>query len=129
VPPGWIFVSYAAYGFFFIANYPMVEAALLESVPSAVRGRIFGIFITIGGCVSNLSHWLVGFWVKHLGDDAHTPSGYFATYSGLAGMMLVSLLALPCLHFLRKLEMNPARRSGLGAVAPHADSAAQSFPR
>ena len=96
--------TYLVYGFFFMASYPMVEAALMESVPDAMRGRVFGLFITVGGLIGNASHWAVGAWVKHLGDRASAPEGYFAGYVFLAGLLIVSLLGLPCLHAIRKRE-------------------------
>lgn len=96
--------TYLVYGFFLMASYPMVEAALMESVPDAMRGRVFGLFLTVGGLIGNASHWAVGAWVKHLGDRASTPEGYFAAYAILAGLLLLSLLGLPCLHAIRKRE-------------------------
>lgn len=92
------------YGFFLPASYPVIEAALMESVPDAVRGRVFGFFITIGGLVGNLSHWLVGRWVQHLGPHVDSPSGFYSLYAILALLVLCSLFGLPCLHAIRKRE-------------------------
>ena len=96
--------AFMIYGFFFLANYPVVEAALMESVPDAVRGRVFGLFITIGGLVGNMSHWLVGRWVQHLGPAASRPEGFYWLYAVLGGLIFLSLLGLPCLHAIRKRE-------------------------
>lgn len=104
VPAHSVMPCYLAYGFFFLASYPMVEAALMEAVPDAVRGRVFGVFITIGGCLGNISHWLVGLWVKNLGHRADEPSGYYGLYLGLSGMILLCLLGLPFLHAIRRRE-------------------------
>ena len=104
VPKGWVIPALMVYGFFFMASYPMVEAALMVSVPDAVRGRVFGLWITIGGLMGNLSHWLVGHWVEGLGDAANSPPGYFRFYGLLALMLLLSLAGLPCLHAIRKRE-------------------------
>jgi MFS family permease len=92
------------YGFFFMASYPMVEAMLMESVPHAVRGRVFGLFITIGGLIGNLSHWLVGEAVRRLGDRAATVASYHALYLALAGLVVLSLAGLLGLAALRKRE-------------------------
>jgi MFS transporter, FSR family, fosmidomycin resistance protein len=97
----------AVYGFFFMASYPMVEAALMEAVPDAVRGRVFGFFITVAGLFGNLSHWIMGVWVGRLGPAAETPSGFFPLYTLLALLILISLLGLPCLHALRQKEKQP----------------------
>jgi hypothetical protein len=83
-----------AYGFFFMASYPMVEAAVMNVVPASVRGRAFGLWITIGGLIGNLSHWLVGSWVEELGPLSNMPQSYYSIYVGLAGLLLASLLGL-----------------------------------
>jgi MFS family permease len=117
VPKDWMFLALSAYGFFFMASYPVVEAALMESVPDAVRGRVFGLFITFGGLIGNLSHWLVGGFVKNLGARASDPSAYYTIYVVLAGLIVVSLLGLPCMRAIRK-------REGLDRAA-HAQSGIQ----
>ncbi len=104
VPEKAVLPAFAIYGFFFMANYPMVEAALMESVPDAIRGRIFGFFITIGGLVGNLAHWAMGAWVKNLGTTASSVAHYYPIYFVLAGLVLLSLLGLPCLMAIRKRE-------------------------
>jgi MFS family permease len=100
----WMEPVLVTYGFFFLASYPITEAALMESVPDAVRGRVFGLFITISGLLSNLSHWAVGAWVEHIGPGAGTISSYYPLYTALAVLILLSLGALPFLHGLRKRE-------------------------
>ena len=104
LPRRWLAPALILYGFFFIANYPMVEAALMESVPDAVRGRVFGLFITIGGLLGNVSHWVAGHWVKQLGDAARAPESYHGYYALLALLVLASLAGLPCLEALRRRE-------------------------
>ena len=111
VPAQWLIPTFALYGFFFMASYPMVEAALMESVPDSARGRAFGLFITLAGLIGNLSHWLVGSRVKHLGANAHSPAAYYPLYGTLAILLLVSLLGLPCLHAIRKREKFTAQMS------------------
>jgi MFS family permease len=92
------------YGFFFMASYPIVEAALMNSVPHNVRGKVFGFFITITGLIGNLSHWIAGVWVNHLGPAAKVPQSYYSTFALLAGFIVISLLGLPCLRGLRERE-------------------------
>jgi len=82
VPVPWMTPVLLAYGFFFLATYPIVEAALMESVPDAIRGRIFGLFITVGGLVGNLSHWLVGGWMASV-LGVVTCLGYLLAYTPL----------------------------------------------
>jgi MFS family permease len=104
VPKAWTIPTFVVYGFFFMASYPMVEAALMESVPDAIRGRVFGLFITVGGVIANTSHWIVGNEVKRMGADAFSPGGYCVLYGALAALLLVAMLGLPCLHAIRKRE-------------------------
>jgi MFS family permease len=106
---GWVLL---AYGFFFMATYPITEAALMEAVPDAVRGRVFGVFITIGGFVGNLSHWAVGEWVHRLGPRAGIPESYLPLYTSLTVLVWVSMLGLPCLKALRTKENLPSQPLG-----------------
>lgn len=92
------------YGFFFMASYPIVETAIMESVHQSVRGRAFGFFITIGGVVGNLAHWLMGLWVQQLGPRDSSASAYYPIYGTLAALILISLLGLPMLNHLRREE-------------------------
>jgi MFS family permease len=104
VPSGWTVPVLVVYGFFFMASYPMTEAALMESVPDAVRGRAFGLFVMGGGVLGNLSHWLVGAKVKHLGPAAHSVHAYFPIYAVIALLPLVSLTGLFCLRAIQRRE-------------------------
>ena len=104
VPAQWLIPTFALYGFFFMASYPMVEAALMEAVPDAVRGRAFGFFITLAGLIGNLSHWMAGNWVTSLGTNAHSTGAFYPLYGRLSLLLLLSLLGLPCLHAIRKRE-------------------------
>jgi sugar phosphate permease len=92
------------YGLFIFGSYPIVEAALMDAVPNAVRRRVFGLFITIGGLIGNLTHWLIGKWVSALGPDTATPGGYAPFYATLTALMLLSLAGLPFRHALRRRE-------------------------
>jgi len=44
----------------------------MESVPTKCAAGCSGLFITISGLLSNLSHWLVGRWVEQLGPQAYS---------------------------------------------------------
>jgi FSR family fosmidomycin resistance protein-like MFS transporter len=126
VPRGWMMPVLAAYGFFFMASYPVVEAALMESVPDSVRGRVFGLFVMFGGLLGNLSHWAVGAFVKNLGPSAALPASYYLAYGVMALLMFSSLAGLPCLHAIRKREglaHVPAAPAPRAAALPAPNSA------
>lgn len=116
VPGRWTLAALVGFGFFFNANYPMVEAALMQSVPDAVRGRVFGLFMTLGGFMGNLSHWVMGEQVRRMGDAAQHVATYRPLYAVLAGLMVASLSGLWCLHALRRREHLP-EPSGTAAAA------------
>ena len=101
ISPGGFLPVLALYGFFFMASYPMVEAGLMQAVPEAVRGRVFGLFITVGGLIGNLAHWAMGSWVKHLGEAAASPRSYLPIYNTLSLLLFLSLAGLFFLHRLR----------------------------
>jgi len=104
VPLPWKGPVLLTYGLFFMATYPITEAALMEAVPDRIRGRVFGLFITIGGLVGNLSHWAVGEWVHRLGPRAAQPNSYLPLYTTLTLMLLTGILGLPCLKALKQRE-------------------------
>jgi MFS family permease len=116
IPVAFAGAVFALYGFFFMASYPMVEGALMGSVPHHVRGRVFGVFITIGGILGNLAHWAMGAYVKHLGPEGARPESYYSLYTGLALLIGISLLGLPCLKALKRKEA-AAGELGPGLVA------------
>jgi MFS family permease len=121
LPVGWMIPALLSYGFFFMASYPITEAALMEAVPDSVRGRVFGLFITICGLIGNLSHWLVGDWIRRLGEKSLQPQSYFILYFVLALMVLIALLGLPCLRAVRRREhLDLPVRKDAGTLRPAA---------
>lgn len=104
-PAELIFLPLFVYGFFFMGSYPMIEAALMDAVPDSIRGRVFGFFITIGGCTGSLAPWIIGDWVKRLDTSATgNPAAFYPIYIMLMVTVLISLIGLPCLHAIRKRE-------------------------
>jgi MFS family permease len=111
----WAFV---AYGGFFVASYPIVEAELMQCVPDAVRGRFFGLFITVGGMGGNLSHWIAGAWVDGLGARSQVVTAYRPLFGALAALMAFSLLALPALVWFRRHRGEYPAGAGEHRVSP-----------
>jgi FSR family fosmidomycin resistance protein-like MFS transporter len=114
-PRSWTIPIYIVYGFFFLAGYPMTEAALMESVPDAVRGRVFGVFVGTGGVLGNLAHWVIGARVRQMGPAASHASAYYPLYGLLAFLVLMSLLGLLCLNPIRRRE---GIKPSMGAAEP-----------
>ena len=89
------------YGFFFMATYPIVEAALVQTFPDNVRGRVCGVFLTVCSIIGNMAHWVSGKWFVNLGDRAGIPESYYNLYLILGILAVLSLLGL---YFLRNLK-------------------------
>lgn len=105
VPSRWTIPAYLVYGCFFLASYPTTEAALMESVPDVVRGRVFGLFVMATGVIGNLSHWVIGARIKQMGAAAESASAYFPLYGILGLLMLCSVTGLLCLAPIRRPEL------------------------
>jgi FSR family fosmidomycin resistance protein-like MFS transporter len=118
VSQGHMFYILLAYGFFFLASYPIVEAALMQAVPDEARGRVFGLFMTMGGLGGSISHWFMGVAVNSLGEGAHSVKSYYPIYGMLASLICLSLLGLPCLHAIRRREGLDFPSPALPADAP-----------
>ena len=100
----WTIPCLLAFGFFFLSAFPIVEAAFMQSVPDAVRGRVFGFYVMITGLVGAFAPWAAGLGVKQLGDAASEGRDYFGIYGVVGGLGLLALAGLPCLHAIRKRE-------------------------
>ncbi|HEX8525328.1 MAG TPA: MFS transporter [Tepidisphaeraceae bacterium] len=96
---------------FQLGSYSVSDAAILERVPSHVRGRVVGIFLTIAGTFAASSPWVMGFWTDRLGERAHEVNAYLPIFGTLGGMMVVSSLAMPLISAL-----GPAMGAGPRAI-------------
>ncbi len=101
---GMFSVGLMTFGFFLMATFPVVEAALMQAVSPAIRASFFGLFITIGGLLGNGSHWLMGRWVESLGELNKVPSNYIPLFTTLGVGVALSVVALPCLKALTEAK-------------------------
>ena len=106
LPNAFLIPCLLAYGFFFMASFPMLEAAIMGLVPDAVRGRVVGIFVMIGGTISSFSHWSVGTWLRSA--NPADPSRYFQAFTFLAVFIMIAVSVLPCLRLLGRTTRNAA---------------------
>jgi MFS family permease len=105
LPRGAIWLGLAVYGFFMLASYPIVEAALMESVPDRVRGRVFGVFVMVGGLIGSVGPWAMGHVWDGLGERASSPAAYQPTYLSLAGLILASVIGLALLKWAKQFAL------------------------
>jgi MFS family permease len=87
-----------------LGSYAVAEAAILERVAPAVRGRVIGIFITIAGTLASFAPWLMGAWTDAMKDRAYVPSGYRLPFYVLA---LLFVYASTSILFIRRLGETP----------------------
>ncbi|MDB5296913.1 MAG: major facilitator superfamily transport protein, partial [Phycisphaerales bacterium] len=92
-----------------LGSYAVSDAATLERVSPAVRGRVVGLFLSIAGTIGAAGPWVMGAWVDALGDRAATPAGYAGPYLFLCGCLVWSVLAVP---LIRRLGPTPEVHHG-----------------
>lgn len=93
-------VALVLQGMFFLANYPIFEAALVERVPARIRGRAYALILAIVGIFSAFAPKFVGGQVDALlaTASATDPVTYRGLYLGLAVTLLTSLVAIALLQ-------------------------------
>ena len=80
---------------FHLGSYAITEAAVLERVEPAVRGRVIGMFLSVAGTFASTAPWVIAYWTDHLGGTAGNPRAYLGPYGLVSGMMLAATLAAP----------------------------------
>jgi MFS family permease len=87
-----------------LGSYAVAEAAILERVAPAVRGRVIGIFITVAGTLASLAPWLMGAWTDTMKERAYVASSYALPFGVLA---LLFVYASTSILFIRRLGETP----------------------
>ncbi len=87
---------------FLLSSFPVVEAALGESVPDQLRGRAFGMYTTIAGLIGSTSAWAMGSVLDLMRERAASPAAFVLPFSLLALMIVASISALFVLRALRR---------------------------
>jgi MFS family permease len=88
-----------------LGSYAVAEAAILERVSPAVRGRVIGIFITVAGTLASAAPWLMGAWTDRMRDRAYVASAYALPFGVLA---LAFVYASTSILFIRRLGETPS---------------------
>ncbi|MCC7493556.1 MAG: MFS transporter [Fimbriimonadaceae bacterium] len=103
--PGPAQVALVLQGMFFLANFPIFEAALLERVPARLRGRAYALVLCIVGAFSAVAPKAVGGWVDALvqpGQALIARDAFAPLYWRLGCGLLSSLLAVPLLVVIQR---------------------------
>src|ERR1700722_8166184 len=66
-PPALALAPLCAYQTLQLGSYAISDAATLERVAPAVRGRVVGVYLSVAGTLAAVSPWCMGFWTDQLG--------------------------------------------------------------
>ena len=113
VPVAYVLAVLCVFQACHLGSYAVSEAAMLERVDPAVRGRVIGIFLTIAGTIASASPWLMGAWVDAMGARSSDPRAYALPF-GVLGLLLV--LASASVFLIRRLGPTPQR--GVAPIRP-----------
>jgi MFS family permease len=100
----WMLPVLCTYQALQLGSYAMSDAAMLERVPAALRGRIVGLFLTIAGTAASTSPWIMGFWTDSFGARASQPMAYIAPFVLLGATMWFAVLAMPLIARLGQVQ-------------------------
>jgi MFS family permease len=105
-------IPLCAYQTLQLASYAISDAATLERVPPAIRGRVVGVYLSCAGTLGALSPVCMGYWIDKLGPRAAHPSGYIGPFFAVAAMMAFASLSPLVIRRLGKatgeLPISPA---------------------
>lgn len=77
-----------------MGSYAISDAAMLERVPAAMRGRVVGLFLTYAGTFASLGPWVMGWWTDAFGARGSDPRMYAGPFALLALFMLLATSAV-----------------------------------
>jgi MFS family permease len=80
-----------------LGSYAISDAAMLERIPNALRGRVYGLFLTVAGTMSATGPWAMGQWTDALGPQASVPHAYFPLFGAIGVLMVLAVFSKPCL--------------------------------
>ncbi len=93
-----------------MGSYAISDSAILERVPAALRGRVYGLFLCIAGTIANTAPWVMGWWTDRFGSTGALQRTYLAPFITLGVMVALASLSIPLIARLgaaRKPEIDP----------------------
>lgn len=87
-----------------LGSYAMSDAAMLERVPAALRGRVVGLFLMIAGTAAATSPWIMGFWTDSFGAKTSEPLRYLGPFVLVGATMWFAVLAMPLIARLGEVQ-------------------------
>ena len=109
VTRGWVLPLLVVFEAMQLGCYAVSDAAILERVPAAVRGRIMGLFLTVAGTLASTGPWIMGHWTDQMAHPEDTTS-YYWPFALLGALMALSSLSVPLI-----VRLGPAHA---GVVRP-----------
>jgi MFS family permease len=85
-----------------LGSYAVSDAAMLERVPTEVRGRVVGLFLIVASTLAAISPWCMGFWTDSFGADASRQMRYMPPFVALGVLMIVAAFSAPLIARLGK---------------------------
>jgi MFS family permease len=86
-------IPLCAYQTLQLASYAISDAATLERVAPAIRGRVVGVYLSCAGTLGALSPVCMGYWIDKLGPRAAHPSGFIGPFLAVAAAMAFASLS------------------------------------
>jgi MFS family permease len=108
VPVAWALPVLCGFMTMQMGSYTVSDAAILERVDPAVRGRVVGLFLMLAGTFGSTGPWVMGFWTDRMGQLAYTPRAYGWPFGVLGVMMFVAALATPLIAALGEARQHVA---------------------
>lgn len=106
-PVGKVLPVLCVFQAFHLGSYSVSESAILERISPAVRGRVIGMFLTIGGTLGATAPWVMGAWTDQMGPRAFHQASYVPIFSVLAVMMAAASISIP---FIARLGPTPEKQ-------------------
>jgi FSR family fosmidomycin resistance protein-like MFS transporter len=100
----WVLPLMCAFQCCQLGSYAVSDAAMLERVPGALRGRVVGLFLTVAGTFSAMSPFVMGRWIDLLKGRATDPHAYVPLFATVGVMLGLSSFAVPFISRLGNVQ-------------------------